>query len=195
MRAGRESAVLIWPFWEDGPCRLVSLTELQADFHGESEEECQVCGYSLLWAGYLKYNGYYFASTRSWSKEIFLAWRGPISERPAGLRYQRESPWAILLQAILPFSHVLATGRLHFVFEKCDRRSEHTYIVASLGLKQITFSRTRCILVAQTLMKRKAVQETSLCRLLNAVVFDPAMAWNIDKTFVVYLKWCPHLIH
>lgn len=84
-------------------------------------------------------------------------------------------PMSHFTPSYTPF-RVLATGRLHFVFEKCDRRSEHTYIVASLGLKQITFSRTTCILVAQTLMKRKAVQETSLCRLLNAVVFDPAMA-------------------
>lgn len=40
VRVGRGSAVLIWPFWEDGPCRSVSLTEPQADFCGESVGGC-----------------------------------------------------------------------------------------------------------------------------------------------------------
>lgn len=87
--------------------------------------------------------------------------------------YQRKSPGAILLQTVLLFFHLLAEGRLLFAFEKCDRRSEHTHIVASLGLNLIVFSRTICVLVGQTLMKMKAVQKTSMCRLLNAVVCDP----------------------
>lgn len=173
VRDGKGSAVLIWPSQGDGPCRLVSLIELQADFCRESEEECQLCGYSLLRVDYLKYNVCYLASARSWGKEAFLAWKRPISERPADLGYQRKSLWAVLLQTVLPFFHLPDDGRLLFVFEKCDRRPEHTHIVASLGFKQIMFSRSIRILVGQALMKMKAVQKTSMCRLLNAVVCDP----------------------
>lgn len=45
-------------------------------------------------------------------------------------------------------------------------------------------------------MKMNTVEKTSICRLLNTVVYDPEkMPYSTDETFVVYLKLCPHLMH